>query len=163
MKTSLLTNKILAYKYLQDFNIDESIDWAVDMLSLGYETPSLLILAGLSKPTNFFEAENYLLGSLKELKIELPERHEAIIGYCRDFIEKISKSENVKENLYQLYKIAKTTADDKLIFDFYLLYWAWDDLDSGQSYQHYWDGATEANIEQITIDTARKWQFAKKG
>lgn len=31
------------------------------MLSCGYETQSLLILAGLSKPTYFFEAEKCLL------------------------------------------------------------------------------------------------------
>ena len=46
---------MLAYQHLKDF--DQSIDWTVEMLSIGYETSSLLILAGISKPTNFFEAE----------------------------------------------------------------------------------------------------------
>lgn len=58
MYTSDLTSKMLAYQYLKDFNIDQVIDWAIEMLQKGYETPSLLILAGISKPTNFFEAEN---------------------------------------------------------------------------------------------------------
>jgi hypothetical protein len=39
MRKSDLTSKMLAYRYLKDFDIDQSIDWAVEMLSLGYETP----------------------------------------------------------------------------------------------------------------------------
>jgi hypothetical protein len=80
MQTSDLTSKMLAYQHLKNFDIDQAIDWAVEMLSLGYETPSLLILAGISKPTNFFEAEKYLLRSINELGIELPEEHDAIVG-----------------------------------------------------------------------------------
>ena len=48
---------MLAYQHLNDFNNDQTVDWALEMLTLGYDTPSLLILAGISKPTNFFEAE----------------------------------------------------------------------------------------------------------
>ena len=48
--TSDLTSRILAYKELKDFNIDQAVDWAIEMLYLGYETPSILILAGISKP-----------------------------------------------------------------------------------------------------------------
>lgn len=80
MRTSDLTSKMLAYPYLVSFDIDQSIDWAVEMLSLGYETPSLLILAGFSKPTNFFEAEKYLLSSLNEIGIALPGKSDAISG-----------------------------------------------------------------------------------
>ncbi len=156
-KNSSLTSKILAYKELQDFDINEAIDWAVDMLTLGYETPSLLILSGFSKPTNFYDAEEYLKGSIKELGLKIPERNVAIFQYCKYLIEKIADEENVKGNLYQLYKIAGTIDDDKRIFDFYLLYWAWSDLDYGLEYQHYWDGATPKNIEQVVIEQAKKY------
>lgn len=98
MQSSDLTSKILAYQYLKDFDIDQSIDWAVEMLSLGYDTPSLLILAAISKPTNFFEAEKYLLSSFSELGIMLPEKHDAIVRYCKTFIEKMAKSIDVKSN-----------------------------------------------------------------
>lgn len=77
---------MLAYQHLKDF--DQSIDCAVEMLSIGYETSPLLILAGISKPTNFFEAEKYLLSSLIELDIALPQKQDAIVGYCKNFIEK---------------------------------------------------------------------------
>ena len=156
-ESSNLTSKILAYKELQDFDMNESIDWAVDMLSFGYQTPSLLILAGLSKPTNFFEAESYLLSTIKELGLVIPERKEAIFQYCKSVIDKIVKRKNVKGNLYELYKIGRTVDDDNLLIDFYLLYWAWDDLDCGQEYQHYWDGARLNNIEEIVIEQAKKY------
>jgi hypothetical protein len=156
-KSSSLTSKILAYKELQDFDINEAIDWAVDMLTLGYETPSLSILSGLTKPTNFFEAEDYLIGSIKELDFIIPEREEAIFRYCKSCIDKIANRENVKSNLYQLYKVARTEHDDNLLLNFYLLFWAWDDLDSGQEYQHYWEGATLNNIEQIVIAESKKY------
>ena len=81
----------------------------------------------------------------------------AIFQYCKYLIEKIADEENVKGNLYQLYKIAGTIDDDKRIFDFYLLYWAWSDLDYGLEYQHYWDGATPKNIEQVVIEQVKKY------
>lgn len=157
MQTNKLTIQILAYRELEDFNIDLAVDWAVEMLTLGYETPSVLILAGISKPTSFFEAEKYLLNSLNELGIVLPERHEAIIGYCKHFIEEIGKSVSVKTNLYKLYKIAQTIRDENSVFDFYLFYWAWSDLDYGQIYQHYVPEATKDNIEILLIKRAKKW------
>src|SRR5882757_3434739 len=152
-----LTKRILAYRELGDFYMDEAVDWAVEMPLLGYETPSLLILSGISKPSNSFETEGYLIASLEELNLKIPGREEAMLQYSNTFIEEIAQCKNVKTNLYQLYKVARSAFDTDVFQDFYLLYWAWDDLDSGQGYQHYWEGATVDNIEKITVDTAHKW------
>ena len=157
MQTSNLTSRILAYKQLQGFNIDQAVDWAVEMLCLGYETPSILILAGISKPTNFFETEKHLLDSLKELGITLPEKHEAILGYCKYLIGQISQSISVRANLYELHKVADTTERDDSIFDFYLFSWAWADLEYGQAYQHYVPEVTKDNIEELLISRAIEW------
>jgi hypothetical protein len=47
---------------------------------------------------------------------------------------------------------------EDLVYDFYLLYWSWDDLDyTDNEYNHYWDGARIENIEQIVIAEAKKW------
>lgn len=43
------------------------------------------------------------------------------------------------------------------IFDFYLLYWAWGDLDYGQTYQDYVPEATKYNIEELVVKKAIKW------
>lgn len=155
--TSDLTSRILAYKELKDFNIDQAVDWAIEMLYLGYETPSILILAGISKPTNFFETEKCLLDSLKELGIAVPEKHEAILGYCKYLIAQISRSISVKANLYELHNVANTIDRDDSIFDFYLFYWAWVDLDYGEVYQDYIPEATIDNIEELLINRAIEW------
>ncbi|KIO75085.1 hypothetical protein TH53_22865 [Pedobacter lusitanus] len=148
---------MLAYQHLKDFNIDHAVDWALEMLLKGYETPSLLILSGISKPTSFFEAEKYLLNSLKELGIAVPEKQEAIIGYCRNFIEKIAKSADVKTNLEALYSTGLAFDYEKPIFEFYLFYWAWCDLDYGESYQNYVPEATRDNIEELVTKKAIEW------
>jgi len=157
MRTSDLTSKMLAYRYLKDFDIDQSIDWAVEMLSIGYETPSLLILSGISKPAFFFETEKYLLSSFNELGIALPEEQEAIVGYCRTFIEKMAKSIDVKRNLKALYSTGLAFDYEKPIFDFYLLHWAWGDLDYGETYQDYFPEATKDNIERLVTNKAITW------
>jgi hypothetical protein len=157
MGKSDLTSKMLAYKHLKDFNTDQAVDWAIEMLLNGYDTPSLLILASISKPTNFFEAEKYLLSSLNELDIELPEKHDAITEYCRSFIEKMANSIEVKSNLQALYSTGQTFDDDNPIFDFYLLYWAWRGLDYGLSYQNYVPEATKYNIEKLVVNKSLKW------
>ena len=47
---------------------------------------------------------------------------------------------------------------EDLVYDFYLLYWAWWELDyEDKEYQSYWEGARRANIEKIVIDEAKKW------
>ena len=157
MSKSDLTSKMLAYKHLKDFNIDQAVDWAIEMLLSGYDTPSLIILASISKPTNFFEAEKYLISSLNELDIALPEKDGAIMAYCRSFIEKMAKSIEVKSNLQALYSTGQTFDVDNPIFDFYLLYWAWGDLDYGKSYQDYVPEATKYNIEKLIVNKSLKW------
>ena len=157
METSNLTNKVLAYKELKIFDMNDAIDWAVDMLTLGYETPSLIILAGISKPTSYYEAEEYLTKSLKELNINVPASEEAVIKYCTYYIEKIAKGENVKENLYHIYNTFNILEDDNSIFKFTLLYWTWADFDYGEKYSHYWENAEISNIESIVISEAKEW------
>lgn len=157
MRTSILTNKILAYKELRIFDMNDAIDWAVDMLMLGYDSPSLLILAGISKPTTYYESEGYLKKSLEELNISVPASEEAIIRYCTYYIDKIAKAENVKENLYHIHNISNSIDDNRSIFNFSLLYWTWGDFDCGEKYSHYWENADISNIEQIVISEAEKW------
>ena len=157
METSKLTNKILAYRYLKIFDMNDAIDWAVDMLTLGYETPSLIILAGISKPTTYYEAEGYLTQTLKELNINVPELEEAISKYCSYYITKIANGESVKENLYHVHNVSDKIDTNKSLFNFSLLYWTWGDFDYGQQYSHYWENANASNIEEIVINEAKNW------
>jgi len=51
---SPLTYKVVAYQSVSDYDMDECVDWAIEMIELGYDTENLIILAGLTKPVNYF-------------------------------------------------------------------------------------------------------------
>ena len=152
-----LTYKIVAYSDLTTVNGDDCVNWAIEMLQLGYDTPSLLILAGLTKPTNQFEVKDYLKQALNELELEEKTGDDATLSYSYYYIVKIAKGEDVKRNLKSVYEFCKARDYEKNINEFYLLYWAWDDLDYGNDYQAYWPDADRSNIEQTVIETAKKW------
>ncbi|GAA4380933.1 hypothetical protein [Hymenobacter koreensis] len=154
---SELTYQVVAYTEVPNFDTDICVDWAFDMVFLGFDTPTLLVLAGLDKPTNYFQTIEYLKAALRELKIKQKFGDEAVISYSSFFIAQIAKEQNIKENLKQVYNFCQAKNYEGLIYDFYLLYWAWGDLDYGQEMQHHWDGATNDNIEAIVVDTAEQW------
>jgi pyruvate/oxaloacetate carboxyltransferase len=156
MKISDLTKKIVAYNVIPDINMDEVVDWAIEMLQLGYETPHLLILSGLSNPINNFEAISYLKKTLQELHLEEKTGEAGAISLCSYYIQKIADGEHIRENLALLYRYQSTFDYDHLISDFFNLYWAWQDLDE-EGNQYYWPDADADNIEDIVIKTAKDW------
>ncbi len=156
-KISILTKKVIAFSEIPDFNMDECIDWAIEMYSLGYDTPSLLKLASLDKPTNYFETVEYLKNALSELNLEIKTGEEGILSYSSYFIIQISQGIKVKENLRTVYLFCQEKDYEKLLYDFYLLYWAWSDLDYGNAHQDYWPNANKENIESVVKSVAYNW------
>lgn len=156
-KISNLTYQMVAFTEVPHFNTDKCIDWSIEMLLLGYESPSLLTLAGLDKPTNFFETVDYLKSALEELHLKIKTGEEGVLSYASYYIEQIAKGINIKHNLAFVYSYASSKDYEKSIYDFYLLYWAWDDLDYGNAFQHYWQDVTKENIESTVILVADKW------
>lgn len=151
------TYKIVAFLEIPNFNMDESVDWAIEMITLGYENTSLFELASVDKPTNYFETLNYLKAALNSLNLEIKKDNEAVLSYSSYFIEEIAKGKNIRENLESVYDYCLVRDFENLIFDFYLLKWALSDLDFGNETQSYWPEATKANIEEIIIETATNW------
>ncbi|RYZ22494.1 MAG: hypothetical protein EOO10_21665, partial [Chitinophagaceae bacterium] len=98
-KISDLTYKVVAFPEIQNFNTDECVDWALEMVFLGHDTQTLLMLAGNAKPTNYFQTVDYLKQALKELKLEVLYGDKAILSFSSYYIKKISQSENIRENL----------------------------------------------------------------
>lgn len=155
---SELTYKIVAFTEIQQVDTNESIDWAVEMMQLGYDSPTLYMLAGINKPTNYFEVIDYVTDTVKELGLEMKSGDNAILSYASFYVHQIAKEKAIRKNLTELYKFCQMNDYEKLVYDFYLLYWAWDDIDyEDNEYNHYWDGARRENIEQIVIDVAKKW------
>lgn len=157
MKISDLTYKVVAFAEIPDYDTDECVDWAMEMIFLGHETHSLLTLAGINKPTNYFEIAEYLPKVLESLKLKQMMGENAVLSYCSYYISKIAASENIRLNLAHVYKFCQATDYDRLVYDFYLLHWAWDDFDYGQEYTYYWENASKDNIESITVEIANKW------
>lgn len=158
-----LTYKMVVYPGLENINADECIQWAIEMLQLGYETPSLLIVAGLPKSPNPWELHSYLKAALSELKISVKTGEDATISYCAYHLKRIASGQEVKRNLGMVYEFCMARNYEKNIFDFYLLYWAWQDFDYGSTYQHYWPDAKRNNIEQLVVDRAKRWMVEHKG
>jgi hypothetical protein len=154
---SPLTCKIVAYLEVPQFSYDDCIDWAIEMLELGHETPSLLILAGLSKPTDYFESANYLKRALEELDIQTKSGEQARLSYGSFYIQNIAEGQRVRANLQGLCNFVISANYEKILFDFYLLHWAWNDLDYNDGVQFYWPDADQKNIESIVVKTAQKW------
>lgn len=157
MKISDLTYKVVAFSEIPNFDTDECVDWATEMIFLGYDTPSLLILAGFAKPTNYFEVVDYLPTVLASLNLTQKFGDEGTLSYCSYYIQKISNSENIKDNLTVIYKFCQANDYETLVYDFYLLYWAWGDIDCGIESTPYWGNANKENIEKIVVETAKNW------
>ena len=77
---SELTYKIEAYPEIQQVDTNESIDWAIEMMELGYESPTLYMLASFNKPTNFFVVIDYVKDTVKELGLEMKIGDDATLG-----------------------------------------------------------------------------------
>lgn len=155
---SLLTYKILAFPEIQEINSDDCVDWAIEMIELGHENLELYNLAAFSKPTNYFEIKTFVKDVIEGLGLRELSGEEAILSYAKFYIHQIAKSQDIRNNLKELYKFCQTRDYEELVYDFFLLYWAWDQLDyEDYNENHYWKGARNSNIQQIVIGEAKKW------
>jgi len=152
-----LTYKVAAYEVIDDFNPDCCIDWATQMILNGFNSDSLFILSSLEKPANYFETINYLQDAFKSLELEFKNDLDGIFSYAYYLLNEIAKNNHIKENLDTLrnFCISKDYADE--IFDFYLLSWAWHDINAGIDQQEYWPEANQQNIKNIVKLEANKW------
>jgi hypothetical protein len=153
---SRYTNTMIAYSVFDDFNYDLLIDWAIDLLEENITTQSIQIAAGLEKPVNVFEARKYIETILEELNLLNFTKDEKIRFYCAFFVEEIILEIDIRQNLKILYKTHQSLDSKNDLYDFYLLYWAWDDLDT-QEYTPYWSDANKDNIKDIVINISKDW------
>ncbi len=98
-----LTYKVVAFPDIQQIDPNETIDWAIEMMALGYESPTLYMLASFTKPTNYFEVINYVKDSVRELGLEMKTGDQATLSFASYYVQQIAKGKRVKENLAELY------------------------------------------------------------
>ena len=140
-------------------DIDQKwINWAMEMMEAGFETENLIVLAGISEPVNQFELQELTNKVLAELELDYSDQKLVIKNYVYYLItNSINKPETYLETLKELKEICLDLDLDAEYMDFYLLYFAKDDL-TEQEYQHYWDNATRENIDEIIAENFAKWK-----
>ena len=156
---SNITYKVLAYGEMSRLNSDEVINWSLDMLDLNFTAPSLYILASIKKGSPFYEVQAYLEQALNELGLKRKTGRDALVSFCRYYVNEIANQRNVRANIKILCEIYLNEDFADEIHDFYSLNYAWEDYEYDPSYpfNHYWEGASAKNIRRICIEEAEKW------
>ena len=149
MQEVLSTYRVLMKKAFNE-DIDESwLEWALEMMEAGYESDNLYILAGITKPYNQFELQELTDKVLADLNLETSDKSLTIRNYVYYILSKtINEPSKYLESLKEVKDICIGLDMDKEYMDFYLLYFAKDDLNELEN-QWYWDGADRNNIDKI--------------
>lgn len=71
-------------------------------------------------------------------------------------MEMVTQPSLMQAHLRLLCELCIAEDYQKDIYDFYLLRWAFDDLQR-ETVQWYWDGADRSNIHQIVLERCRTW------
>ena len=77
--TQLTFRNNIAQFVTENINLRSIPDVALQAIEEGFDSPSLLILAGLLKNENEFLIDRYFKDALQELSIELPDKRQAAI------------------------------------------------------------------------------------
>lgn len=157
MQPVLSTYKILMNKAF-NHDIDESwIDWAMEMTEAGFQSVTLYILAGTTRPYNQFELQELTDNVLRDLHLNFDNKDKVIRNYVYFIITSTTnKPDNYLMTLRELKDICISLDMEKDYMVFYLLYFAKDDLVESEN-QWYWDGATRENIDDIIKKQFIKW------
>ncbi len=157
MKPIPSTAQVLAYKMLNK-SIDEVwVNWAVDMLMAGFETENLVILAGMSLSENQFELQALTDKVLQELQLSYSDTDKVIKNYVSwSLNECLNQRLEPLKVLRWITNMYNATNHDKMLQDFYLLYWAKEELLSTVD-QWYWPDADRSNIDSIMTNYFTQW------
>ena len=151
------TAEILACKMLGR-NINKTwINWAYDMLSAGFETENLIMLAGELEPYNQFELQSLTDKVFSDLRLTWDNREQILKNYVCYLVDMAINSKIKFINVLDLIKDIYIELDhESSLSGFYMLYYAYDDLKHSDQ-QWYWDGATRENIDEMAKDYFIEW------
>lgn len=149
MQEVISTYRILMKKAFNE-DIDESwIEWALEMMGVGYESDNLYILAGITKPYNQFELQELTNKVIAELKLDTNDKSLTIRNYVYYILSTtINEPNKYLSTLREVKDICIELDMESEYMDFYLLYFAKDDLNDSEN-QWYWDCADRNNIDAI--------------
>ena len=143
------TAKVLADKALQLRAGQQCVEWASTMLERGHSGEYLQMLAAFSGDLNHFEVSEYRDRALEELGIVQCTRDTAVCDYAAEILkEYLSGHLPMRDALATVHELCAAADMLNDLYDFYLLFWALDDL-LEMGVQHYWGDADLSNIESI--------------
>jgi hypothetical protein len=152
-----IPSQVIIFCKLNRGDASSCIQWAIDALCEGEDSPSLRILAGLTPPFCASEVRNYVTKTLYELHVEVPEGLDTVLAYAHNLIEDIVKEPDcMQRNLWSLCNLCIEENYSMDIYDFYLLRFAFDDLQEAEV-QWYWDRADRNNIREIVLARCLQW------
>ncbi len=143
-------------------NSDEFVDWALEMLELGYESESLYMLAGVSKPTDYYESSPLVRSAFDELGLKTRSGRDAILSYCYVSVSELANEIETKKNLSFLTKFCIAMNYQQDIYPFYLLHFELENIDEGIVSGCYWETATPENIKETIKKVASEWLVTNK-
>jgi hypothetical protein len=153
----LSTYRILKAKAFNE-DVDESwIDWAIEMMEAGYQSGNLYILAGITKPYNQFELQELTSKVFHDLQLDYINKEAVLNNYIYFLLfNSVNNPETYLETLRELRDIYYQLGMDSRLTNFYLLYYAKNDL-TGDDVQWYWEGANRENIDNIVKEQFKNW------
>lgn len=114
------THKILGQRLLSEFDSREMVNWAVTAIELGYDSESLLILAGLDYDTTE-ERTKYFWQSIEELKVDIEREEFEFINDYAKYVAKAVLNDNLspESGLVIMLDIYRSTAYNPKYVQFY--------------------------------------------
>lgn len=126
-------------------------------MEAGCESDNLYILAGLNKPYNQFELQELTDKVLADLKLETSDKLLTIRNYVYFILSTtINEPSKYLATFQEVKDICIGLDMEKEYMDFYLLYFAKDDLNELEN-QWYWDGADRNNIDKIVKEKFKEY------
>lgn len=151
------TQEIVAMRALNRTFDEKWTDWAVLMLEQGHDTPHLRILAGWDPPFNQFEMTAVVDQTLAELGLDWSNQQTAVTEFAVVLLEEMLSGERSTQSVLQILTDICIELDYAgFLYDFYLLYFAQDDLGYAE-HQWYWPDADRSNIEVKIREYATAW------
>jgi hypothetical protein len=159
MKPAESTAAIIAFKALNRDVDQRWVDWAVDMLMVGFTTENLMILAGESEPFNQFELQKLTAKVLDELHLDYSDKDKAVKQYVYYLVSKAIRNEIETVDILAILKNLYIELDHEIyLSDFDQLYCAKEALYYSDN-QWYWPRGYRSNIDVIIWDYFTKWKM----
>ena len=157
MREVISTYRVLMKKVFNE-DIDESwVEWAFEMIEAGFESDNLYNLAGITKPYNQFELQELTDKVIADLNLQTSDKAFTIRNYVYYILSTtINEPIQYLSTLRKVKDICIGLDMEKEYMDFYLLYFAKDELNESEN-QWYWDGADRNNIDKIIKEKFKEY------